>query len=217
MTLSSPLRLLRALAVAALALAWIAAAHLGSAGVLNADAAVALGLAPLVAAMWLLLWRTGRKALAVAGTLTLLALLLVLWSALRDKAAFLFYLQHLGANLALATVFGRTLLRGEEPLISRLSRLSHDGVLSAARARYTRRVTVAWTLFFLASALVSTALFWLAAPAHWSVFANVLTAPLVASMFLAEYLVRLRVLPAGDRSGLGQAIRAYRARCREAH
>jgi uncharacterized membrane protein len=208
---------LRGFAVAALALIWVLAAHLGSAGLLRPDLAAALALVPVIAAAWVLPWRAGRRGVAVAGTLGALALLAVLWPALREKAAFLFYLQHLGVNLALAAVFGRTLLRGEEPLISRLSRLAHGGALSAARARYTRRATFAWTLFFLACAAVSSALFWLAPPARWSVFANVLTGPLVALMFGAEYLVRCRVLPAGDRSGLTEAIRAWRGRCREAH
>ena len=46
--------------------------------------------------------------------------------------------------------------------------------------------------------------------AVWSVFANLLTWPLVGLMFLAEYLVRCRVLPPEDRGGIFAAIGAYR-------
>lgn len=213
----APLRLLRGLVTAALALTWIVLAHLASSGLLNPDVAVMTAVLPAVAAACLLLWRSGRPGVAAAAGIGALALLLLLWPALRAQPALLFYLQHLGINLALASLFGRTLSGGREALISRLSRLAHGGEISPARARYTRRVTIAWTAFFLACAALSTGLYWLAPASVWSVFANVLTGPLIALMFLVEYLIRRRVLPPGDRSGLAQAIRAYRGKWREAH
>lgn len=208
-------RLLRSGAMAVLAVAWVVLAHLGSAGRIDPDLAAALAVAPVVAAPPLLFWRAGQRGYAAAGSLgLLLLLLLVLWPRLRDNVALLYYLQHLGINLALAALFGRSLLRGREALISRVSRIAHHGVISPARAHYTRRVTIAWTAFFLASALLSTALYWLAAPAVWSVYANVLTGPLILLMFMLEYLVRRRSLPPEDRSGPVDAIRAYRASMR---
>ena len=75
---------------------------------------------------------------------------------------------------------------------------------------YARQVTVAWTLFFAAMALTSTLLFFLAPLASWSVFANFLTLPLVALMFIAEYWVRRWVLPDMQDAHILDALRAYR-------
>lgn len=203
--------LLRTIALAALAVAWIAAAHLGSAGLADPDLSAAIALAPAAAAVPLLLWRAGRRAVAAAGTLCLIGLIAAVWPVLRGNVALLYFLQHLGINLALAALFGRSLLAGREPLISRISRMAHRGAMTEARARYTRGVTVAWTAFFLASAVLSAALFLFAPPAVWSVFANVLTGPLIAIAYLAEYAVRCRMLPPEDRTPFADAVRAYRA------
>jgi uncharacterized membrane protein len=81
--------------------------------------------------------------------------------------------------------------------------------MSPALARYTRGVTLAWTIFFGAVATVSVALFFLAPRPLWSAFANLLTLPLVGAMFAAEYAVRVRVLPPEERGGLADAARAY--------
>jgi uncharacterized membrane protein len=60
--------------------------------------------------------------------------------------------------------------------------------------RYTRGVTAAWCVFFLAMAGISAALAALAPLAAWSLFANVAAAPLVGTMFVAEYAYRRRRL-----------------------
>jgi uncharacterized membrane protein len=74
---------------------------------------------------------------------------------------------------------------------------------------YTRQVTIAWTLFFGAMALASTLLFFLAPLATWSVFANLLTLPLVALMFIGEYWVRRWVLPEMRHMRILDAVRAF--------
>ena len=43
----------------------------------------------------------------------------------------------------------------------------------------------------------------------WSVFANLLSLPLVALMFACEYVVRLRVLPDVEHVSLLDGIRLY--------
>jgi uncharacterized membrane protein len=59
-------------------------------------------------------------------------------------------------------------------------------------------------------ALVSTGLFFLAPLVIWSFFANFLTLPLVALMFIAEYWVRRWVLPDVQQTHILDAVRAYR-------
>jgi uncharacterized membrane protein len=118
------------------------------------------------------------------------------------------YLENLSFYLALATVFGRTLKPGREPLCTRLAAMVH-GPLAAPVARYTRRVTLAWTMFFVGIVCVSTALFATTSMVVWSTFANYLSLPLVALMFAAEYACRRFALPDMRRSSPLDAMRAY--------
>jgi uncharacterized membrane protein len=118
------------------------------------------------------------------------------------------YLENLSFNLALAWMFGRTLKQGREPLCTRLATMIH-GPLASPVARYTRQVTLAWALFFVGIAAVSTLLFATTSIAAWSTFANFVSLPLVAVMFVAEYACRLVALPGMRRSSPVDAIRAY--------
>lgn len=206
----TPASLLRGLGLVAVAGTWAVLAHLGSAGE-GGDLKVAIALAPLFVLLALLLWRAGSALVIAAGSLVAAALVFVSWPALRQNVALLYYLQHAGANLMLGAFFGRSLLGTREALVTHFARLAHGGVLSAAKTRYTRQVTIAWTTFFLLNALVSTMLFLFATHETWSIFANLLTMPLVISMFVVEQAVRVWVLPPDDRSGFADTIRGYRA------
>ncbi len=208
----SPGQLLRGLAVVVFLAAWAFLAHTGSAGEGSGDLSVLLGIAPIVATLGLLLWRSSHPALTATGILAMLGGLAWLWPTLRDNIALLFFIQHLGTNLALGTLFGRSLLGGGEALITQLARAVHQGELSARKYRYTRQATLAWTLFFLSNALIS-AMLWLFAPHPvWSVFANLLSAPLLAAMFIGEHLWRAWALPPEERPSIAQVVRAYRLR-----
>lgn len=91
--------------------------------------------------------------------------------------------------LALAAWFGRTLLPGREPLISRFASLER-GELEPVLARYTRRLTAIWTAFFLAMALVSAELAFAADGGTWAIFTNGLNYLLILVLFLGEYVYR---------------------------
>ena len=54
---------------------------------------------------------------------------------------------HAAIYLALLALFGRTLRPGHEPLITRFARRVH-GTLPPQLAAYTRRLTIAWCVFF---------------------------------------------------------------------
>jgi uncharacterized membrane protein len=99
-------------------------------------------------------------------------------------------LTHAGVNLLLLWFFGRTLVRAEEPLVTRFARRMH-GPLPAYMENYTRRVTLAWCLFFIAQIIVSGILLFSAPLETWSFFVNVLTLPLLAVFFTAEYVYRV--------------------------
>lgn len=206
----SPAQLLRGVAVVALLVAWAVAAHIGSTGEGSPDLTTTLGVAPFVLIIGLLLWRLRQPLLIIAGCLLTAGALIWLWPQLRQNVPLLYYLQHVGSQLALAVFFGRTLLGPGEALITRIARTAAHGHISALKARYTRQVTLVWTLFFLANGLVSTGLFLFASPAAWSLHANVLSGPLMALMFVAEHFWRIMVLPPEERPSMAAAIRAYR-------
>jgi uncharacterized membrane protein len=105
------------------------------------------------------------------------------------------FLPSLAVHLLLAWFFGRTLAAGRIPLVTEIARFVRGtGLLAPELERYTRRATWAWCLFFVAMAAISAALAAFAPLAAWSIFANVLAAPLVAAMFAAEYAYRRRRL-----------------------
>jgi uncharacterized membrane protein len=102
-------------------------------------------------------------------------------------------LAHWGIYGSLLVTFALTLRPGREALITAMARRLHHMVPDDL-AIYTRRVTIAWCGFFAAQLATSVALFCFAPLVVWSFFVNILDIPLVAAMFAAEYVVRLRVL-----------------------
>jgi len=119
------------------------------------------------------------------------------------------YVEHLSFILLMAFGFGRTLAAGRQPLCSQFAAVLH-GTLTPAVARYTRQITVAWTVFFLLIATVSTLLFAVSSVVVWSTFANYLTLPLVGVMFVGEHAWRRVALPNVQRPSMLAAARAYR-------
>ena len=210
MSASGASPLLRGVAIGGLAVAWAIFAHRNSVGG-TSGFSTALAATPIVIIAAILLRRLGSPLWIASGGLAALALLAWAWPQLRENVALLYYLEHVGTNLAFAVVFGRTLGAGHEPLITQLARFAHPEGLSPAKIRYTRQVTVAWTGFFVAMAAVSTGLFLLAPAAVWSVFANFLTLPLILLMFAAEHLCRYLLLPSFERGSIADTIRAFRA------
>jgi uncharacterized membrane protein len=100
-------------------------------------------------------------------------------------------------NVFLCALFGLTLRPGGEPLITRFARLEHD-VLPPDVARYTRRLTVLWTLFFAAVAAITVALWLDASRTAFSLFVNVIDWVLLAVFLVGEYLYRRVRFPMYD-------------------
>ncbi|MCL7743816.1 hypothetical protein LV476_02460 [Guyparkeria hydrothermalis] len=168
-----------------------------------------LALAPLVGVIVLAM----QPRLAWPTTLLLAVLLglssLGLADVLDTHIAFYYLVQHLGVNLALAVFFLGSLRGDQQPACARFAAQVHDH-LTAPLRRYTRQITWAWGLFFIANAILSIALMAALGPSLWSAYAVYATFPLVAAMFAGEYMVRLWVLPREDWTGPIAAVRAYR-------
>lgn len=197
--------------VVLVAVAWALLAHRASAQSGPSDWGAALALAPVVGAVAVALWSLPRRWLGALGGLVLAGGLAALWPWLSARVALLFFLEQTGVYLLLAVVFGRTLGGPGESLVTQMARRVHGGVLSARQLVYTRRVTLAWTLFFAGMATGSVLLFLLTPPAVWSTFANLLGGPLIGLMFVAEFLWRRVALAGEDSSSIADAIRAWKA------
>ncbi len=117
-------------------------------------------------------------------------------------------LSHATLNLFLLWLFGRTLLRGREPLISQISR-HINGELKEEVVEYTRHVTIAWCVYFALQVFVSLGLYLLAPLGAWSFFINVLNLPLLILMFVAEKVYRTRRYPNHPKTSILKAIEVY--------
>lgn len=111
----------------------------------------------------------------------------------RHGAGALLELVPLAGNLLLAWHFGATLRPGREPLITRYTR-AEQGCLPPELAPYTRRLTLAWTLFFLAFAGVNGLTLAGLGPAPGPSAAAGLA--LSALFFMAEHPLRRMLFPA---------------------
>ena len=153
----------------------------------------------------------GHRRLALLATAAMLGVLVL---GLVRSAAF-------GLRLAAGTshallygtmfvVFAATLLPGRTDVVTnvaqRLNPRFHDGM-----RYYTRRVTIAWCVFFIAQLVVSALLLRFAPERWWLLFVNGLNVPLLVLMFVAEYVIRRRLFPGGQSADIATMVRGFRA------
>jgi uncharacterized membrane protein len=169
--------------------------------------AVAL-LAPMLGAATVCAWQAGQRVMSGCAAVAIVVLCLRAAMQAPMPVASLVLAQHAGIHLLLALWFGSTLRRGERPLISRVAARVHREMTPALQ-RYTRKVTLAWTLYFIGMAIASLLLYAMAAFETWAVFANLLTPLALGAMFGGEHLLRYRLHPEFEHVGVVAAIRAY--------
>lgn len=204
-------RTIRWIAIAAGAIAYPVLAHYSTtpAAVTSTPwLGVATSLTPALAILLFMTWNSSRKPAMLLLCAVVGMLLWGFWGMLERNFSWAYFIQHAGTNLMLAAVFGATLARGRQALCSRFAEAVH-GSLAPEVLRYTRQLTLAWTLFFIAISLVSTLLFAFAPIETWSIFANFLTFPLVLLMFAVEFLVRLRKLPNLEKHNILDGMLAF--------
>lgn len=197
------------LGIAALLIGYPLLAHYTNESAHSGKLGALVAIAPVVLIALALAWRSSRRFIMLGVLVLLCVALWAGWSALEQHFGLVYWLQHIGLQLVLFMTFARTLIAGRQPLCARFAEAVHAQV-TPQHEIYARQVTIAWTLFFVAMALASTLLFFLAPLATWSVFANFLTLPLVALMFIAEYWVRRWVLPDLQPTHIFDAVRAFK-------
>lgn len=195
----------------ALALGYALLAHLFTTTSQPTALGAAASTAPWALLALVVTWRSAHRLLAIAACVLLVALAWTYWPWLERNTAWVYYLQHVAMFVALGAAFGVSLRPGQEALCTRFARVV-EGTLSPLGEAYSRSVTLAWAIFCAALVVASTLLFFFAPLPAWSIFANLLTLPLVGTMFVAESLVRVRVCPELGHGGvLRDAVRSVQA------
>ncbi len=165
-------------------------------------------LTPMLGALAVGAWRAGQRWLAAGAALLIAGLCAQALLGVQVPTQVLYLAQHVGIHAFLAIGFGSTLRAGQTPLITTLAQRVHRH-FPAAMALYTRKVTWAWTLYFVAMALLSLGLYAWARFDTWALFANLLTPLAVVAMFGAEFGLRYRLHPEFERTSVADAIRSY--------
>ena len=172
------------------------------------DLRTLLALAPMLTLGLVLVWRWSGALIASLAAAAAALLLRAFWPLFAQNFPIVYLVQQVGFYFIMAFTFGRSLRKGSVPLCTQLADKVH-GPLSALELRYTRRVTLAWVIFFLLNLAANVLLFEFAPLRAWSMFVNFCSLPLILLMFVAEYAVRRYVLPQVHRSGLIATLRVY--------
>jgi uncharacterized membrane protein len=182
-------------------------------------AALAVGVPAIALGVFIFQWVAGRLAgqtngpvrfsvAVLASALPIATFLWMVWPLILANAQALYFAQHVGTNALLAWVFGHTLAAGSTPLVVTFARMVHPDLPTEIEA-YARKVTFAWTVFFLLTCVISAVLFFAAPLAVWSAFGVLLQWPSVAVFFVGEYLLRRRLFSQFDHASLKQGFDAY--------
>ena len=201
-------RKLQLAAIIAFAVAYAGLSHYGNSVAKTHDLGVGLALGPVLTVGLLLLWRGTHLWVALLGATAAAVLLRHYWPALEKNFSVVYLLQEGGFYSLMAASFGVSLLGRRVALCTQLADKVH-GPLTPQEVLYTRRVTAAWTLFFILITAATLMLFLFAPLRIWSLFANFCVLPLIGLMFVAEYAVRRRALPQVPRRGILAAVRVY--------
>ena len=201
-------------AVALGAAGCLALAYLSSSSRLAPPLSVGIALTPPLAGAIALGWHSRLRwpVLLAAIALGIAAALNLDWLARHVSA--LWFVQHAAVHGLLAIYFGRTLLPGEVPLATRIAQAVLPSMPPAV-VRYSRGVTLAWTIYFVAMTVISVALYVGSSTRTWSTFATVVSGPLVAVMFVLEFALRRRLLPASHCASIAQTVAGFRALMRD--
>jgi uncharacterized membrane protein len=204
-------RSLQLAAVVAFFVSYAVLSHYSNSNPRAQDLGAILALAPMLTIGFALIWRWSGVLWAALVAAAALLLLREFWTLFAQNFSIVVLIQQCGFYAIMAFTFGRSLVKGRVPLCTQLADKIH-GPLSASELHYTRRVTVAWVIFFLLNVAATFLLFEFAPSRVWSLFVNFLAAPLILLMFVAEYSVRRRALPQVPRSGLIATLRVYFAK-----
>lgn len=123
-----------------------------------------------------------------------------------DSAIYFLYFLPVLLPLLLFAVFFRTLLPGQEPLVTAIGENSR-GPLSEEIRHYTRRVTQLWAGCLLSMTIWAALLPWMASAELWSLVTGGLNYMLVGLIFVGEFIYRRFRFPDHNHPGFFEYIR----------
>ena len=200
----------RYIAFALAAVAYAAGSHLLMTWFGDSPLAMLLQFGPVAVFALVGLWRSGQRGLALLIAAGSALLVERVFNGAETSPQQVYLLQYSVINSGVGLWFASSLRSGNQPLISRVAERVHGG-LDPVMAAYTRRVTMAWVIYFAVAVGVSFLLYGFADFESWSLFANVLTPIGGCTLFVGEYLLRYRLHPEFERVSMAAAVRAWRA------
>lgn len=154
-------------------------------------------LALLALISWLLLPSLRRRsATAWAGLLVAAVTAGVVWW--YEYSLELLYLPPVTITLVLLILFSQSLRPGRTPLVTVFA-LQMGEQATPELLRYTRAVTIGWSILLAGLLAQNAALVLWASPAIWSLFANILNYLLLGVCFVIEFRLRRHFLPQQQR------------------
>ena len=107
---------------------------------------------------------------------------------------YLIYLPPMLILFGLFVLFSQSLMPDKMPLITRYAiLLSEKGEIDERHSRYSRTLTIIWSVFFLIMALTSLSLALFSSLDTWSLFTNVISYILVSAFFVIEFFIRKKL------------------------
>lgn len=168
-----------------------------------------LALIPLFIIVITYAWNTKLRVVGIFSLLIFFSISWFTWTFIKLHTGLIFWMLDVGLMVTLLLTFGQTLLSGRKPLCVHFAEIINRGTLPPEHENYARKVTVAWVVFFALIITTSTLLFFLAPLPIWSFFVNLLTLPLVLLMFIAEFIIRKRLLTDLPTGNVFDALHAY--------
>lgn len=95
-------------------------------------------------------------------------------------------------NVILLIVFAYSLYR--PPTIIEIFARQKESTLSESALRYIRKVTLAWTIFFLCNGLICLYTVFLSDERYWAIYTGLVSYLLIACFFLIELAIRKMVV-----------------------
>jgi uncharacterized membrane protein len=165
---------------------------------------VAVVVTQVTALVWLLTGRLaiwGRVILIFAALAGIAAATSLQQVPVRSLGMAMASICHVAAYSWLLIWFARSLRPGQEPLVTRFARRIRSTMPDKVIG-YTRRVTIAWCIFFATQLVLFAALLAGSSEASLATFVNLLNLPMVMAMILAEFGCRLLIFRDEPRTGL---------------
>ena len=186
---------------------------------------VALVVAPWLATLGAAVLRslrappTGRRTAALVALVATFAALTVLavagiasarlGAAVASRTDVLLFLENSAFFTWLSVLFAASLFGNGEALVTRMARKTRRGDMPPSVIRYTRFVTLGWSIFFAMLLATTGILFFGASRESWSFFVNLLLWPLLGAGFVVEYLIRINLLRDVTHGPMLASMRAF--------